>query len=430
MLTASVVMLAAVSGCLSPRKRLSERMVEVRGQWGTSAVHQAALPVRVLDWNTAVAVLRENNLRLRRTRVDVTNAQENVRQIYKNLLPTLTLRAGVSQSIGEVAMTTWDDFFFDLNSFFNIPGLVGLNTRLFSARLSLMRAITFADLTERDQLIELYKLIVAFQEHQDARVALEIEQRFADAVRSVDDVSGNVLVREAESRDLALTKESDALQQRAGDLLGNRRWRWVLSTNGAPRFDYVNDPLPISDTNRIAQLQMRLVAIELVGAWARIVGIKLEYWPDMRLFVSGPPVYSRREGMERIFDAENIRFTADIFWRLDTRGQISRQLRQARRDQELQVARIRQESLALIDRLLAAQKIANDLRSEIAELNQLIPVVESVPPPADFTGIVKAAETRRSLRDQERRLRRELAELNTLFWFVDEQKWSQREALF
>jgi hypothetical protein len=34
------------------------------------------------------------------------------------------------------------------------------------------------------------------------------------------------------------------------------------------------------------------------------------------------------------------------------------------------------------------------------------------------------------LRDQERRLRRELAELNTLFWFVDEQKWSQHEKLF
>jgi hypothetical protein len=429
-LTAGLAVLVALCGCLSPRKKVAERMANVRHQWQTNAVRQAELPTRTLDWDTAVEALRQNNLKLRRARADVTNAQENVRQIFKNLLPTITVRSGISQSIGEIGMTTWDDFFFDVNSFFNIPGIVGLNTRLFAARLSLMRALTFYELAERDQTMELYKLIVAFQEHQDARTALEIDQRFANAVRSVDDVTGNVLLRESESRDLALTKESDSLQQRAGDLFGNRGWRWILSTNGAPVFDYINHPLSIADTNRIAQLQMRLVAIELAGAWARIVGIKLEYWPDFRIFVSGPPVYSRRDGAERFFDAENIRFTADVFWRIDTRGQVSRQLRQARRDQELQVARIRQESLALIDRLIAAQKILKDLQNEIAELNQLIPVVESVPPPPEFTAIVKAAETRRNLRDQERRLRRELAELNTLFWFVDEQKWNQREALF
>ena len=131
--------------------------------------------------------------------------------------------------------------------------------------------------------------------------------------------------------------------------------------------------------------------------------------------------------MDKFFDADEIRLTADVYWRLDTRGQVSKQLRQVRRDQELQLIRLRQESLVLIDRILAAQRLIADLRTEIAELNQLIPVVESVPPVPDFAGIVKTAETRRSLRDQERRLRRDLAELNTLFWFVDEEKWHHRE---
>lgn len=405
-------------------------MTDVRGQWRTNVAHQAQLPERALDWDGAVAVLRENNLRLRRGRLDVTNAQENLRQIYKNLLPTITLRSGISQSVGEVSMTTWDDVFLDINSFFNIPGLVGLNTRIFAARLALLRAVTVYEIQERDQIIELYKLMLAFREHQETRAALEAEQRFANAVRGVDEVTGNVLLREAENRNLALIKERDSLQQRAGELLGNRGYRWVLRTNGAPGLNYESEPLPIADTNRVAQLQMRLVAIELVGAWARLTGIKLQYWPDLRFFVTGPPVYTRRGGMERFFDPDAIRFTADVFWRLDTRGQISRQVRQTRRDQELQVARIRQESMALIDRLLAGQKILDDLRSEVAELNQLIPIIESVPPPADFAGIVKTAETRRSLRDQERRLRRELAELNTLFWFVDEQKWRQHETTF
>lgn len=427
---AGLLALAGVSGCLSPDKRVARQMPELRSQWRTNVLYQADLPERVLDWNEAVQFSRENNLRLRRGRVEITNAQENVRQIFKDLLPQITLRSGISQTIGELSATTWDDVIFDVNGFLNIPGLVSLNTRYFTARLTLLRALTLYELSEREQTIELYKLMLAYQEYQDAAAALEAEQRFASAVRGVDDVSGQVLLREAEQRDLQLAREREALQQRAGELLGDRRWRWVLATNGAPSFDYASEPLAVANSNRVAQLQMRLVAIELVGAWARVTGIKLQYWPEVRLFLTAPAVYTRRGGEDTFFDAEDIRLTADVFWRLDTRGQVSKRLRQTRRDQELQVARIRQESLALIDRILTAQRLLEDLRTEIAELNQLIPIVEGIAPAADFTSIVNAAATRRSLRDQERRLRRDLAELNTLFWFVDETKWSQDEKLF
>jgi hypothetical protein len=402
-------------------------MSELRAEWRSNAVHQAQLPERVVDWPLAMAFMRENNLKLRRSGADITNAQENFRQIFKDLLPQVTVRSGINQTVGEISMTTWDDVFFDVNGFFNIPGLVNMNTRYFAAKLTLMRAEALYELAQREQAIELYKLILDFQEHQETRAALEAEQRFASAVRSVDDVTGQVLLRDNENRELSLAKQSDALQQRAGDLLGDRRWRWTLVTNGLPSLAYDTEPLPLLDTNRIAQLQMRLVAIELVGAWARLTGIKLQYWPDVRLFVSGPPIYQRRAGSETFFDADEIRVSADAFWRLDTRGQVSRQLRQTRRDQELQITRIRQESIALIDRILAAQRLLADLRKEIDELNQIIPVIESIAPAPDFANIVKAAETRRSLRDQERRLRRELADLKTLFWFVDEQKWHHRE---
>jgi hypothetical protein len=421
---------ATLSGCVSPYKKVAHRMLELRPQWETSVVHQASLPQRTVDWPQATALLLNNSLKLRRARVEVTNAQENVRQVFKDLLPQVNVRVGISQSIGELSMTTWDDLILDVNGFLNLPGLVNLNVRYFAAALILLRTRTLYELAQREQMIELYKLILAFEEHRDARADYESELRFANAVRTVDDMTGQVLLRDTESRELALIREDDALQERAGELLGDRRWRWVLSTNGMPSFNYESDPLPLADTNRIAQLQMRLVAIELVGAWARVVGIKLQYWPEMHLFVSGPPVYRHREGVDTFFDANEVRLVADVLWRLDTRGQVAKQLRQARRDQELQTARIRQESLALIDRILSAQRLIADLRAEVAELNQLIPVVESVPPTPDFAGIVKTAETRRSLRDRERRLRRDLAELNTLFWFVDEEKWRRENAVF
>ena len=427
---AGLLALIAAPGCLSPDKRVDRKIPELQTQWQTSAVHQASLPERVVDWDEALLFLRHHNLSLRRARIEITNAHENYRQVFKDLLPQINLRSGISETVGEISGTTWDDVIFDVYGFLNIPGFVSLNTRHFAARLVVIRAHTLYELAQREKTIDLYRLMLAFAEHQDAQTALEIEQRFAGAVRSVDEVSGQVLLRAAEQRKLGLMRERDALQLRAGDLLGDRRWHWAFSTNGVPAFAYDAEPLPVADTNRIAQLQLRLVAIELVAAWARVTGIKLQYWPEARLVVSAPPLYRRRASDETFFDSEDVRLTADVFWRLDTRGHISKQLRQTRRDQELQIARIRQESLALIDRILTAQRLLEDLRIEIAELNQLIPVVEGIAPQADFTSIVNAAETRRSLRDQERRLRREVAELNTLFWFVDEEKWSQHEKVF
>ncbi len=93
----------------------------------------------------------------------------------------------------------------------------------------------------------------------------------------------------------------------------------------------------------------------------------------------------------------------------------------------MQLARLRLDGLALIDKILAAQKFMGSLRQQADQLHQLLPLLEQIPPAADYTGILKATENARALRDQERKLRRELAELNTLFWFVDETKWAHHD---
>src|SRR5688572_29605644 len=160
--------LAAFSGCLSPEKKVARQLPELRAQWQTNAVHQASLPERVLDWDAAVQHLRENNLTLRRARVEITNAHENYRQIFKDLLPQINLRSGISQTIGEISATTWDDVALDVFGFVNIPGVVTFHTRSFAARLSVLRAHTLHELAEREQIIELYKLMLSFSEHQDA----------------------------------------------------------------------------------------------------------------------------------------------------------------------------------------------------------------------------------------------------------------------
>jgi hypothetical protein len=317
----------------------------------------------------------------------MTNAVENVRQVFKDLLPTLNFRSGVSESIRELSTIGLDDVTFSIDSFFNIPGVVNMSTRLFGARLALLRAQTVYELAVREQTLELYKTFLDAQEHRELAAQLETEKAFAQAVQRADAISGDALMRDINGRVLAHEKEGEGLQAKVSDLLGGREWRWNLITNGMPGFSYDSAPLPLGDTNRVAQLQMRLVAIEIAGAWAREVGIKLQYWPEVNVFVTGPALYQRVNGVTRSWRPDEIVLRGDFFWRIDTRGYVSRQLKQARREQILQLNQIQQDSLALVDKLLSLLDLY------------------------------------RNLREQDRKLRREIAELNALMWFVDEQKW-------
>src|SRR5947207_11322753 len=98
-LAITLCLAAALAGCLSPKKKVGARFNDLRGQWTTNLLHQARLPEQTLDWPAATALLRAQNLKLRSARFEITNSQESVRQVFKDLLPTLDLRANVSRSL-------------------------------------------------------------------------------------------------------------------------------------------------------------------------------------------------------------------------------------------------------------------------------------------------------------------------------------------
>jgi hypothetical protein len=417
------LLLLLLAGCLSPTKKVSNYYGDVQAQWQTNVARQMALPPRNATWPEALQLLEDRNLKMRRGRNDITNAIENVRQVFKDLIPNLNFRSGVSESLRQISSIGLDDVTFSVDSFFNIPGIVNMNTRLFAAKLALLRAQTVYELAVREQTLELYKTFLDAQEHREIAAQLETEKVFAQAVQRAEPVSGDALMRDINGRLLAHEKEADALQTKISDLMGGREWRWNLVTNGIPGFSYESAPLPLADTNRVAQLQMRLVAIEIAGAWAREVGIKLQYWPEVNVFVTGPALYQRINGVTRTWRPDEIVLRGDFFWRIDTRGYVSRQLKQARRDQVLQMEQIQQDSLALVDKLLAAQRLLTLSREQLAQLQRVIPLLEQVPLPGDFAGIISLLDLYRNLREQDRKLRREIAELNALMWFVDEQKW-------
>ena len=419
----SCLALLWLTGCLSAKNKVARELPSLELRWQAAVAHQAALPERKLDWPQALALLHTNNLKLRSARVGVTNTQELARQVYRDLIPTINLRSGMSQSLKNLPATSLNDVTFNVDSFFNVPGVVNFNARLFSGRLEVLRAQAACQLAEREQTIELYKLFLAAGENDELADELKSERLLADAVRKADNLAAQVLLKDIESQQLSLLKAQEGLQARVGELLTDRSFRWVLTTNSLPELDYATKPLRLDDTNRVAQLQMKLVALELVRAWAQIHGIKLQYWPELTIFVTGPSIYQLQNNESHFWSSSDVIGSANFFWSLDTRGYVSQQLRLTRREQDLQAAQLKQDSLALIDRLLAAQKLASSLLEQGSQLDQLISFLEKIPPDPDLNSILQNAETNRSLRYKRFKVRRDLAELNTVFWFVDEQPW-------
>ncbi|MGV3774480.1 MAG: hypothetical protein ACO1QB_16390 [Verrucomicrobiales bacterium] len=427
----SFVLLALiVSGCLSPRKKVDKKFQALRTEWETNVQHQANLPERVLDWQTATAIMLEKSLKLRQARIEVTNAQESVRQIFRDLVPTINLRAGVTKRLESLNTTTFDDVTFSADSFFNLPGLVTFGARLYAARLYQFRTEVAYQLAEREQMIELYRLFIGAEETKDQLQRLASQRATAGAMQEIDPFSGRLMQTELQTRELGAQRDVKTLQDRASELLGNRDYQWVFTTNGIPDLRYHQNPLVLNDTNRIAQLQLKLLAVELEAARAQLTGIKLRYWPDLNIFISGPPLWQRQNGQDIWWHAREMRGTADLFWSLDTRGYISRQLRQTKRQQELQKERYRLESLALMNRLLFTQNLIKGVEQQLLRVNAQLNLLLAVPPAQNYFSIQKYAVDYRSLTQQQIRLKRELAELNTLFWFVDEDAWRSQMTAF
>jgi hypothetical protein len=411
------------AACRSPEKQVEHRMEGIRVAWETNYQRQLDLPARKVDWPTGLELLLAKNPKLRQARIDYTNSVENYRQIFRELIPTLNARASVSKQLASLNTLTFDDVTFSADSFFSIPGLVNFAARIYVAKLVVLRARAAYQLAEREQVIELYKLFTGVQEQSDEMQRLEIQRANVSTMSAIDPFTGRIMQTELKAREIASLKETRTFQQRAADLFADYSYRWNLITNGLPNLRYEVDPLPIGDTNRVAQLQMKLFALELEAARMSVLGIKMRYWPELNIFVSGPPVYQQIRGQGHWWDASQVRGTADLYWQLDTRGYITRQLKQTKRAQDLQMARFEQETLSLMDRLLFTQQLMQSTREQLERVDKQIQFLLAIPPSQNFLAVQKYAEDYRQLTRQQIQLRREMAEFNSLFWFMDEQAW-------
>src|SRR5260370_12242119 len=76
-----------LTGCLSPQNKIAKEIPALHDRWQADVARQSALPERVLSWPEALALLQQNNLKLRAPPPYITTCPKPAPHDYPDLTP-------------------------------------------------------------------------------------------------------------------------------------------------------------------------------------------------------------------------------------------------------------------------------------------------------------------------------------------------------
>lgn len=417
--------LLLLAGCQSPRESLARRTVERATAYEAAAARSAQLTASPLTFADALASLREHNLEMRAARNAVIRAEENARQVFKDLLPGANLSANLSRSVTDLANLSRSDLAYSAFAYINVPGLIQLRLRHYGAQLELIRARWAYELKERELTIQLREAFLRADLLATRRRTLMASLQWDTTRSPINGFESDPRSLERESILYALRTEADALQLSLAQLVGDDSHLWQPSLDDLPQLDYVTTPPNYADTERYGQLFRQLQALEIEGIHLRERGIKLQYWPDLRFSLSSPPLYQNNGGNTTSWDIDQVLLTASSSVPIDIQGNIRRQLREARRDRDLQFTRMADQLDLMLQRLEASRDALALTARRLAITDIRLDGLRSLPLTQSPDTVRQNLDRLLRLDEQRTVLVLERARLEHLFWILDESRWTR-----
>lgn len=413
----------ALAGCASPSTRLAEREADRADAYREAAARSQTLTPAPLTFTDALASLREHNLELLAARHAIISAEENARQVYKDLLPGANLTASLSRSVTDLANLSRSDLAYSAFAYVNIPGLIQLRLRQYGSRLELIRARWTHELKERELTVQLREAFLRADLLASRRRSLLASLQWETAASPLAGFEADPRGIERESILYSLRTEADALQLALAQLVGDDSSLWQPVLSDLPALDYATSPPDYADTTRYGQLFRQLQALDVEAIHLRERGVKLRYWPDLRLSLTSPPLYQYAGGTTSSWDVDQVLFSANTSVPLDIQGNISRQLRETRRARDLQFARMAEQLNITLQRLSASRDALalTARRLRIAELR--LEGLRTLPLTQSPDTVRQNLDRLLRLDEQRATLLLERARLEHLFWILDESRW-------
>lgn len=413
-------------GCRSPEKPLAERYAELSSQMEQQLTRE--VPRMPLNWEDALERMMAQNLDIQRAYNGILEAREASQRVFLDLVPPVHVSTRLSRQLTDLGNLGTNDLDFSVFSTLSIPGIIRLRLNHYVALLQEIRAGWAFELERRERTAQLYALFVRQRNLEQRARTLELSglSLKGHSLRSIDPANPRPAELERRNRLWALQQERDQLGLALARLVGDYTAIWIPQPASLPML-YADTALPDpGDLNRVAVLWRELRAAELEGARMIERGAQLNYWPDLRITVYGPPLFQRLDGKSTNWDKDAVNLSLNATVNLDTQMRNAFRLRQIRRGNALMLNRLKQDTEALIRRLdegLAAWRINRD-ELLLAETRHRL-LLQSL-----ATGSLDTANDRLEsllrMEEQLMRIRSEQAELETLFWRLDESRWTRK----
>lgn len=412
-----------VSGCRSPSVVIQKETSALDVAWVRRTTAFSQRKTRAIAWPEALRLLEERNPELLRANETRMRAKRGIGQVYKNLLPYMQLRAGFDKRLNELDSISFDDVRWDLNAYSIFSGVFTLQRDVYAAELMYIRANMVREVTLREKIVELHRMFIAARQLQIAR------QRLAESERVLRDIPATR--RSLESAPATVDSLRELLRASQAKLDGDLVKMFNLSDvdfelkgDGLPDVDYAKTPLDVTDSRRVGVLRRKLLAIELVGAQARVRGAKLEYWPDISVFLTSGPLWTTAGGQTLWWRTEDIRLSVSAYLPIDINGSIRNRVREAKSDLVLLEREIELREAILIaefdDKHRALLQAERDVREQERKRSLLMQLIS-------IEGSENLGERLRQWTDIEAGRENAVdtrAQLNAFFLFFDENFWT------
>ena len=195
-----------------------------------------------------------------------------------------------------------------------------------------------------------------------------------------------------------------------------------LDAASIPVISYSSADLDFSDTGRWGFLQLNLLALEEIAEDGMVLDAYLRYLPRANVSVSAPSLYNSSSDVN--FDPELIRIGPSMYWSMDARGYIGRQVDRLKRNQILTDWRKDKRRREEINKLLEGKQALAELQMELDKLNSAIRGYQRAVKAGLVVDPEKAIKTMRRLREREVRMKAKEMEICTEFWLIDEARWT------
>ena len=262
------------------------------------------LPLRVISWEQAVAMMHRNNHALKDIDSQIEDAERDSISVYTDMIPGISYYGFFTKSINKLSNdVSSKDINSEVNITFSLQSLSQVPYRVYAAKARTYSLIKAKEGKEREFISQLYVAV-----HSRA---LDLK------MREIDELSPDVT-----EQDRILAKRTNLSADAEhwntiSKLLGDYSARWQILPSSAPRISWAKYEPRL---NKLDDLVVCMYALRLEQARLSQYRVALEYLPTINTSLYSPSLFSSSGGTYEgsFLSGEDTRLNLSLSYSLDT----------------------------------------------------------------------------------------------------------------